>query len=108
MMKQVKIIIEKNADGHVAYPLGFHGVIFGQGDLYEAALADARSATRFHVETFGDEAFEMNPPVLEAFIAEDELTFGFDLDSEAREDLVQAKKDREAGRMDAYVELGAL
>ena len=33
---------------------------------------------------------------------------GFDLDSEAREDLMQGKKDREAGRMDAYVELGAL
>jgi len=55
-----------------------------------------------------DEAFEMNPPVLEAFIVEDELTSGFDLDSDAREDLVQSKKGREAGRMDAYVELGAL
>ncbi len=52
-MKQIKIIIEKNVDGYVAYPLGLHGVVVGQGNSYEEALADVRSAIRFHVETFG-------------------------------------------------------
>ncbi len=40
------------------------------GDSYDAALADCQSAIRFHVETFGAEAAEGEPPVLEAFIAE--------------------------------------
>jgi predicted RNase H-like HicB family nuclease len=52
-MKQVKIVVEKHADGYVAYPLGVKGVVVGQGDTYEEALADVRSALRFHVETFG-------------------------------------------------------
>jgi len=35
-------------------------------------------------------------------------SLGFDLDAEAREDLLQAKKDREAGRKDTYIELVSL
>ena len=69
-MKQVKIVVEKHADGYVAYPLGVKGVVVGQGDTYEAALADVRSALRFHVETFGYDSLEAEPPVLEAFLAE--------------------------------------
>ena len=56
MMRQVKIIVEKHADGYVAYPLGLKGVVVGQGSSYEEALADVKSAIRFHIETFGDEA----------------------------------------------------
>jgi predicted RNase H-like HicB family nuclease len=52
-MKQVKIIVEKHPDGYVAYPLGIKGVIVGEGDSYESALSDVKSAIRFHVETFG-------------------------------------------------------
>jgi len=52
-MKQLKIIIEKHSDGYVAYPLGFKGVVVGQGDTYEEALADVKSAIQFHIETFG-------------------------------------------------------
>lgn len=48
-----KILVEKHADGYVAYPLGLKGVIVGQGDSYEQALADVKSAIRFHIETFG-------------------------------------------------------
>ena len=55
MMRQVKIIVEKHADGYVAYPLGLKGVVVGEGNSYEEALADVKSAIRFHVETFGAE-----------------------------------------------------
>lgn len=69
-MRQVKIIVEKHPDGYVAYPLGLKGAVVGEGDTYEAALADVKSAIEFHVETFGEEALEVEPPVLEAFVAE--------------------------------------
>jgi predicted RNase H-like HicB family nuclease len=49
----VKLIVEKHADGYVAYPLGLKGVVVGQGDTYEDAVADVRSAIAFHIETFG-------------------------------------------------------
>ena len=68
-MKKVKIIIEKHPDGYVAYPLGLKGVVIGEGDSREEALADVESAIRFHVETFGPEVFD-DLPVLEAFIEE--------------------------------------
>jgi predicted RNase H-like HicB family nuclease len=55
MKRQLKIIVEKNADGYVAYPLGLKGIIVGQGDTYEDALSDVRSAILFHIETFGSE-----------------------------------------------------
>jgi predicted RNase H-like HicB family nuclease len=70
-MKKIKIIVEKHADGYVAYPLGLKGVVVGEGDSYEEALENVRSAIRFHIETFGKEVFaEEDSPVLEAFIAE--------------------------------------
>ncbi|WP_459936563.1 type II toxin-antitoxin system HicB family antitoxin [Desulfonatronum parangueonense] len=59
MMNQYKVIVEKHVDGYVAYPLGFKGVVVGQGDTYEEALADVKSAIAFHIETFGREAFDM-------------------------------------------------
>jgi len=69
-MKQYKIIVEKHPDGYVAYPLGFKGVVVGQGDTYEDALADVKSAIKFHIETFGEDVLSIDPPVLEAFVAE--------------------------------------
>ena len=71
-MKPVKIIVEKHADGYVAYPVGLRGVVVGEGDSYEQALADVKSAIRFHVETFGPGVLENedDSPVLEAFVAE--------------------------------------
>ena len=56
-MKKIKIIVEKHPDGYVAYPLGLKGVVVGEGDSYEAALADVQSAIRFHIDTFGKEVF---------------------------------------------------
>jgi len=70
MVRQLKIIVEKHPDGFVAYPLGLKGVVVGQGDSYEDALADVRSAVKFHVDTFGLEVLPDDSPVLEAFIAE--------------------------------------
>jgi predicted RNase H-like HicB family nuclease len=70
MIRQFKIIVEKHPDGYVAYPLGLKGVVVGEGDTYEEALADAKSAIRFHIETFGREVLEDETPVLEAFVAE--------------------------------------
>lgn len=51
------MVVEKHLDGYVAYPLGLKGVVVGQGDTYETVLADVKSAIRFHIETFGQEAF---------------------------------------------------
>ena len=69
-MRQLKIIVEKHTDGYVAYPWGLKGVVVGQGDTYEEALSDVKSAIRFHIETFGDDVLNVEPPVLEAFIVE--------------------------------------
>jgi len=69
-MKQFKIIVEKHTDGYIAYPLGLKGIVVGEGDTYDEALADVKSAIRFHIETFGEEIFDTDSPVLEAFIAE--------------------------------------
>ncbi len=69
-MKNLKIVVEKHPDVYVAYPLGLKGVVIGQGDTYEAALEDVRSEIQFHLETFGPEALEVDPPILEAFVAE--------------------------------------
>jgi predicted RNase H-like HicB family nuclease len=69
-MKQYKIIVEKHPDAYVAYPLGMKGVVIGEGETYEKALADVTSAIRFHLETFGEGSMELDPPILEAFIAE--------------------------------------
>ncbi len=40
-MTQVKMIIEKHQDGSVAYPVGIKGILVGEGDSYEEALARA-------------------------------------------------------------------
>ena len=56
-MRYFKIIVERYPDGYVGYPLGLKGVVVGQGETFEEALADVKSAVQFHIETFGTEAF---------------------------------------------------
>ena len=68
-MRQIKIIVEKHPEGYVAYPLGLKGVVVGEGDTYEEALTDVKSAIRFHIETFGERDLEIED-VIETFIAE--------------------------------------
>jgi len=68
-VRQIKIIVEKHPEGYVAYPLGLKGVVVGEGDTYEEALTDIKSAIKFHIETFGEDAFETEE-IIETFIAE--------------------------------------
>lgn len=49
----LKMIIEEDPDGYTAYPIGLKGVVVAEGDTYEEALAEIRSAIQFHIETFG-------------------------------------------------------
>lgn len=72
-MKNIKIIVEKHPDGYIAYPLGIQGVVVGEGDTYEEALNDVRSAILFHVETFGESVLKSESLILEAFVAEANL-----------------------------------
>lgn len=72
-MRRLKIIVEEHADGFVAYPLGLKGVVVGQGDSSQEALADVKSAIRFHIESFGAEVFEGGDEILDAQLAETEL-----------------------------------
>ncbi len=68
-MKKIKIIVEKHPEGYIAYPLGLKGIVIGEGDTYEEALADVKSAIKFHIETFGDEYFDKEE-IIETFVAE--------------------------------------
>lgn len=74
MMRYFKVIVEKHPEGYVAYPMGLKGVVIGEGETYEDALEDVRSAIRFHIQTFGPEALEAESPILDAFIAEATVT----------------------------------
>jgi predicted RNase H-like HicB family nuclease len=67
--KEVKIIVEKHRDGYVAYPMGLKGVIVAEGDTYEEAIKDVKSAIKYHIDTFGKDAFKEDP-ILETFVAE--------------------------------------
>ena len=49
----IPIVVEKHPVTYIAYPLGIEGAVVGEGDTFEEALADCRSAIRFHVDTFG-------------------------------------------------------
>jgi predicted RNase H-like HicB family nuclease len=70
-MKNIKIVIEKHPDGFVAYPVGLKGIVVGEGDSYEEALGDVKSAITFHIETFGESAFDDDEsPVIELFVTE--------------------------------------
>lgn len=72
-MKHIKIVIEKHPEGYVAYPLGVQGIVVGEGETYEEALKDVRSALLFHLETFGDSVLDSENVILEAFVAEANL-----------------------------------
>lgn len=69
-MTTIKIIVEKHFDGYVAYPLGVQGVVVGEGDSYDEALTEAKSALSFHINTFGTDVLKPHCAVLEAYVAE--------------------------------------
>jgi len=74
MLKQIKIIVEKHSEGYVAYPVGLKGVVVAEGDTYEEAMADVKSAIEFHVATFGHEVLEDEEMAQEVFVAEAGVT----------------------------------
>jgi hypothetical protein len=69
-MTQLKFVVEQHSDGFIAYPLGFNGVVIGEGNTADEALSDAKSAAKFHMETFGSEALPVDSPLLNAFIVD--------------------------------------
>ena len=69
-MTQFKVVVEKHEEGYVAYPLGLNGVVVGQGEASRSALADVKSAIRFHIESFGQELLDVQAPVLEAYVTD--------------------------------------
>ena len=69
-MTNFKIVVEQHPDGFVSYPLGMKGIVVGEGNTYEEALENVKSAIRFHVETFGPGSMDTDPPVIKAFVAE--------------------------------------
>ncbi len=60
-MRSLKIVVERHEDGYVAYPVGINGVVVGEGDTVDAALADVRSAVESHIKSFGQEALAELP-----------------------------------------------
>jgi len=66
-MTNIKLVVEQHPDGYISYPLGLKGVVVGEGDTYEEALADVKSALRFHADTFGPESLYTDPPIIKAF-----------------------------------------
>ena len=66
----MNFVIEQHSDGFVAYPLGLRGVVVGQGDSREDALADAQSAAKFHIDTFGQDAVSDDSPLIDAEVVD--------------------------------------
>ncbi len=66
------IVVERHPEGYVAYPIGLKGAVVGEGDTLNEAIADVESAIKFHIETFGKDAFA-EEEIMEASIAEVEV-----------------------------------
>jgi len=73
MQRRVKVIVQKTEDGYVAYPLGLKGVVVGDGDTFEEALEDVKSAISFHLQTFGDEVLGQIAVAEDIYITEAEV-----------------------------------
>jgi predicted RNase H-like HicB family nuclease len=73
-MERIKVVVERHAEGYVAYPLGLKGIVVGQGESPDEALADVTSAIRFHLETFDEEALDLDSPVRDAFVTQAAVT----------------------------------
>jgi predicted RNase H-like HicB family nuclease len=64
----VNVIVEQHEDGFGAYPVGVDGIVLGEGDSIEEAIADLKSALAFHIETFGPEVLGREPAVIEVVV----------------------------------------
>ena len=72
-MGELTIVIEKHSDGYVAYPIGINGVVVGEGNTFDEALADVESAIKYHIDTFGREVLDVESQVLEVYLTSAEL-----------------------------------
>lgn len=70
----IKFVVERHAEGYIAYPLGIEGIVVGQGKTYQEALDDAKSALKFHIETFGDSVLTEESSIMEAYIEKEVLS----------------------------------
>ena len=73
MQRRVKIIVQKSEEGYVAYPLGLKGVVVGDGDTFEEALENVKSAIKFHLKTFGAEVLGQIAAPEDVYITEAEV-----------------------------------
>lgn len=73
MQRRLKVIVQKTEDGYVAYPLGVKGVVVGDGDTFEEALENIKSAINFHLKTFGNEVLEQIVAAEDIYITEAEV-----------------------------------
>jgi len=73
MTRRFKIVVQKSEEGYVAYPLGLKGVVVSDGDTFEEALDNIRSAIAFHIETFGDEVLQEAAAPEDIYLAEAEV-----------------------------------
>ncbi len=73
MTRRFKIIVQRSEEGYVAYPLGLKGVVVSDGDTFEEALDNVRSAIAFHIDTFGDEVLGEVAGPEDIYIAEAEV-----------------------------------
>ena len=49
---RIKIVVKKYSDGDVAYTVGVKSVVVGEGATYKQAIADVKSALKFHLRVF--------------------------------------------------------
>jgi predicted RNase H-like HicB family nuclease len=73
MPRRIKLIITREDDGYVGYPIGLKGVVVAQGESYEECLRELHSAIEFHVETFGPDVLPEEDEPREVFVAEAEI-----------------------------------
>jgi len=74
MNRRFKVVVERTGDGYVAYPLGLRGVVVSDGDTFEEALANVKSAIAFHMKTFGEAALGDHISAEDVFITEANVT----------------------------------
>ena len=73
MQRRIKVIVQRAEDGYVAYPLGIKGVVVGDGNTFEEALENVKSAINFHLKTFGDEVLEQMAASEDIYVTEAEV-----------------------------------
>jgi hypothetical protein len=70
MEVSIKVVIEKQANEYVAYPLGMADGIAGHGSSAEKALADLRFFIESDIEEYGSQVLAAAAEVLGASVEE--------------------------------------